>query len=189
MSVDARTKIPRAIPVMNTGGQVRPLKGLLPQAVRGFESASVVDYYIQRYPGAVNHFAPNSYNNRPPLQLADIGNCVCAGDWVRMGTKEHGAKGLCQERAFVSGIEAANALARSGVLAHAAVVKSSLTSTETTTNQPQPHTIRHLKEFPVIPVRDDELQFVLARSINKQLIDVLQRKPPKSLFELFNIRK
>ena len=27
-----------------------------------------------------------------------------------MGEREHGAKGLCQERAFVSGLEAANAL-------------------------------------------------------------------------------
>lgn len=27
------------------------------------------------------------------------------GDWVRMGDREHGAKGLCQERALVSGLE------------------------------------------------------------------------------------
>jgi hypothetical protein len=33
-----------------------------------------------------------------------------------MGAREHGAKGLCQERAYVSGIEAANALARNGLL-------------------------------------------------------------------------
>ena len=43
-------------------------------------------------------------------------NLVCAGDWVRMGEYEHGAKGLCQERAYVSGIQAANALARNGAL-------------------------------------------------------------------------
>ena len=163
------------------------MKGLLPQAVRDFENAHVVDYYIQRYPGAVNHFAPNSYKLRPPLQLADIGNCVCAGDWVRMGTKEHGAKGLCQERAFVSGIEAANVLARSGVLAKAAMVKSSLAHNEETSHNY--HAIRHIQEFPVIPVRDDELQFVIARSLNKQLIDILQRKPPTSLFELFRNKK
>lgn len=40
-------------------------------------------------------------------------SCV-AGDWVNMGKFEHGSKGLCQERAYVSGIEAANALARIG---------------------------------------------------------------------------
>ena len=170
---------------------VRPLKGLLPQAVRAFENAHVVDFYIQRYPGAVNHFAPNSYKMRPPLQLSDIGNCVCAGDWVRMGTREHGAKGLCQERAFVSGIEAANVLARSGVLARAAVVKSSLARNNDNNNNNNHHhqTIRHIQEFPVLPVRDDELQFVLARSLNKQFIDILQRKPPTSLFELFMKKK
>ena len=33
-----------------------------------------------------------------------------------MGEREHGAKGLCQERALVSGYEAANELASRGVL-------------------------------------------------------------------------
>ena len=41
-------------------------------------------------------------------------NVVCAGDWVRMGDREHGAKGLCQERAYVSGLEAGNSLLRRG---------------------------------------------------------------------------
>ena len=35
---------------------------------------------------------------------------------MRMGEREHGAKGLCQERALVSGYEAANELASRGVL-------------------------------------------------------------------------
>ena len=30
---------------------------------------------------------------------------IAPGDWVRMGDREHGAKGLCQERALVSGLE------------------------------------------------------------------------------------
>ena len=30
------------------------------------------------------------------------------GDWVRLGDREHGAKGLCQERALVTGLEAAH---------------------------------------------------------------------------------
>jgi len=41
---------------------------------------------------------------------------VCGGDWVRLGEREHGAKGLCQERALVTGYEAANSLAVRGVL-------------------------------------------------------------------------
>ena len=171
-------------------------RGLLPQAVPAFQGAKVVDYYIQRYPGAVNHFAPNSYKLRPPLQLADIGNCVVAGDWVRMGSREHGAKGLCQERAYVSGIEAANALARSGVLAQAAAAGVTASTavpaaaadtavTGTTTGGARgiggTLTLKHTRIAPVLPVRDDELQYVLARAVNKRLVDFIQMKPP-SLF-------
>jgi len=53
-----------------------------------------------------------------------------------MGRWEHGSKGLCQERAFVSGIQAANALARSGSLGIE----------------------RKFKRGTVLPVRDDEIQ-------------------------------
>ena len=59
--------------------------------------------------------SPGSFSKRPPLQTS-VKNVCCAGDWVRMGDREHGAKGLCQERALVSGYEAANELASRGVL-------------------------------------------------------------------------
>ena len=72
-------------------------------------------------------------------------NLVCAGDWVRMGEREHGAKGLCQERAFVSGLEAANALARNAQLG------------------------LNGKQHLVIPIRDDEPQVVAGRAALKQL--------------------
>ena len=49
---------------------------LLILSVRG---ANVKDYYVQRYPGAVSWFSPGSYALRPPLELKDISNCVCAG--------------------------------------------------------------------------------------------------------------
>ena len=75
---------------------------------------------------------------------------VSAGDWVRMGDREHGAKGLCQERAYVSGLEAANALARSGALG-----------------------VGLGRQHPVIPIRDDEPQVVAGRAVNKQLQDLL----------------
>ena len=56
-----------------------------------------------KYAGTVSWFSPGSYALRPPLEGA--GNDVlpgvkCAGDWVRMFDEEHGAKGLCQERAY-----------------------------------------------------------------------------------------
>ena len=71
------------------------MEELLPKAVPGFSSANVVDCFVARYPGAVTWFSPGSFSKRPPLQTT-VKNLVCAGDWVRMGDREHGAKGLCQ---------------------------------------------------------------------------------------------
>jgi uncharacterized protein with NAD-binding domain and iron-sulfur cluster len=82
---------------------------LLPAAVPAFAEAKVVDRWIARSQSAVSWFSPGSFRQRPPLQTS-VRNLVCAGDWVRMGEREHGAKGLCQERAYASGLEAANAL-------------------------------------------------------------------------------
>mmetsp|Transcript_31755 Transcript_31755/g.46839 ORF Transcript_31755/g.46839 Transcript_31755/m.46839 type:complete len:653 (-) Transcript_31755:41-1999(-) len=85
---------------------------LLPSAVPKFRDAKVVDSWVGKYAGTVSWFSPGSYTSRPPLEGAGsiLPNVKCAGDWVRMGDKEHGAKGLCQERAYVSGMEAANSL-------------------------------------------------------------------------------
>ena len=77
-------------------------------------------------------------------------NLVCAGDWVRMGEYEHGAKGLCQERAYVSGIQAANALARNGALG-----------------------VQHTRVRPVIPVRDDimpPILYVIRRGVKEAMV-------------------
>ena len=91
------------------------LHELLPQAAQGFRLAQVLECEVRRYPGSVSLFSPGSFSQRPPLQTS-LQSLVCAGDWVRMGEREHGAKGLCQERAYVCGLEAANALLRSGVV-------------------------------------------------------------------------
>ena len=117
-------------------------KELLPSAVGAFGGAAVVDAHVQRFPGAVSWFSPGSFLKRPPLQTS-VPNLVCAGDWVRMGEREHGAKGLCQERAYVSGLEAANALARDGRLGP-----------------------ERKAQHPVIPIRDDEPQVVAGRKAN-----------------------
>lgn len=95
--------------------------------------------------------------------------CVCdwaLGDWVRMGDREHGAKGLCQERAFVSGLEAANALSRSGALS------SSRSSGSVDKDQ------RKERQANVIPIRDDEIQFTAARNLNKNFIGLLGENNP-----------
>mmetsp|Transcript_28371 Transcript_28371/g.91471 ORF Transcript_28371/g.91471 Transcript_28371/m.91471 type:complete len:332 (+) Transcript_28371:738-1733(+) len=120
---------------------------LLPRAYPAFRDATVVDFHVQRFPKAVSWFSPGSFANRPPLKTA-IPNVVCAGDLVRMGEKEFGAKGLCQERALVSGYEAANELADNGAL-------------------PPTCSTRH----PVIPIRDDEPQYLAAVQLNKAIQD------------------
>jgi len=125
------------------------MKDLLPSAVPAFASAKVLDSHVKRFPGAVTWFSPGSYVCRPPLETR-LKNLVCAGDWVRMGDREHGAKGLCQERAYVSGLEAANSLVRNGQLKG------------------------RTKQHPVIPIRDDEAQVVLGRQVNAQVMQVLQ---------------
>ena len=65
-----------------------------------------------------------------------------------MGEREHGAKGLCQERAFVSGLEAANSLLRQG-------------------GEGQQHD--------VLPVREDEPQFKAGVALNQQVMSFLPR--------------
>ena len=119
---------------------------LLPSAVPRFADAKVVDSWVGKYPGVVSWFSPGSYNKRPPLEGAGdaLPNVKCAGDWVRMGDREHGAKGLCQERAFVSGFEAANSLLRSTADAFVATQ--------------------------VLPVREDEAQFKAAVEVNKKIM-------------------
>lgn len=115
---------------------------LLPSAVPEFRSAKAVDSHAMRFPGGVSWFSPGSFKSRPTTETP-LRNLVCAGDWVRLGSREHGAKGLCQERALVTGLEAANSLARRGILD------------------------KCVREHTVIPVRDDELQVQVARSVNR----------------------
>ena len=128
---------------------------LLPAAVPAFAEANALDSHVVRCPGAVTWFSPGSFESRPPLQTS-LSNVVCAGDWVRMGEREHGAKGLCQERAYVSGLEAANALTRS---------RDALADVRARGGVGGPH--------PVLPVRADEMQVVLGRAANKAVMDAL----------------
>jgi hypothetical protein len=79
-----------------------------------------------------------------------VRSIVCAGDWVRMGDKEHGAKGLCQERAYVCGLEAGNSLIRRKIVGGAG------------------------HSHAVLPIRADEPQVVLGRALNKLLMDPIE---------------
>jgi len=119
------------------------MEELLPAAIPDFSGARVVDSEVKKYGRAVSWFSPGSFKSRPTTETP-VANLVCAGDWVRLGDREHGAKGLCQERAYVTGLEAANSLARRGILGNG-----------------------HKQEHEVIPVRDDEPQVQLGRELAK----------------------
>jgi uncharacterized protein with NAD-binding domain and iron-sulfur cluster len=68
-------------------------------------AASVVDAAVVRLPQGVNWYFPGSYQDMPDTRSSDIGNLYFAGDIVR---SRHGS--WSQEKAFVTGIEAANAI-------------------------------------------------------------------------------
>ena len=126
------------------------MQDLFPMVQPAFRGAQVVDQEVRRYPGSVSLFSPGSFQQRPPLETS-MATVVCAGDWVRMGNREFGAKGLCQERAYVCGLEAANSLLRRGI------VRGTGSG-----------------EHRVIPVRPDEPQVVLGRALNKLVMDPLE---------------
>ena len=123
---------------------------LLPRAYPAFGKVGVADACVKRFPKAVSWFSPGSFAKRPPLATS-VPNVVCAGDWVRMGDREHGAKGLCQERALVSGYEACNELAARGVLGKQAT------------------------EVAVLPVRDDEVAYTTGARVNGAVQGALDR--------------
>ena len=129
------------------------MQELLPVAVPAFKAARVVDQEVRRYPGSVSLFSPGSFRQRPPLETS-LAPVVCAGDWVRMGSREFGAKGLCQERAYVCGLEAANSLLRRGIVQGGAAARN--------------------RRHPVIPIRADEPQVLLGRALNKLVMDPLE---------------
>ena len=129
------------------------MQELLPMAVPAFKAARVVDQEVRRYPASVSLFSPGSFHQRPPLETS-LAPVVCAGDWVRMGSREFGAKGLCQERAYVCGLEAANSLLRRGIVQGGAAARN--------------------RRHPVIPIRADEPQVLLGRALNKVVMDPLE---------------
>ncbi|MEB3272344.1 MAG: hydroxysqualene dehydroxylase [Prochlorothrix sp.] len=108
------------------------LAGCLP----AFASAQIQDYGLVRLPQAVTHFAPGCYRHLLPAQTS-FENLFMAGDWI---INQHGS--WSQEKAYVTGLEAANRLIQQWQLGAPASV---------------------------IPVEPDEPHIQLARLINQSL--------------------
>jgi len=134
------------------------MKDLLPEAVPEFATAKVVDSWVGKYPGAVSWFSPGSFTRRPPVEGAptELPGITCAGDWVRLGAEleKTSAKGLCQERAYASGIHAANILL----------------------DRIDPASKKQGRQRQtVLPIRDDEFAFKAGSQLNKQVMNILPR--------------
>lgn len=100
----------------------------------------VLDASVLRFAGAVTAFAPGSHASMPPTGVS-LPGVFMAGDWLAQGPATHGAKGLSQEKAYVTGLQAGNQAAQ--LLSHTPHVK-------------------------VLPVETDEAHIVSAKKAVKQ---------------------
>mmetsp|Transcript_3449 Transcript_3449/g.12444 ORF Transcript_3449/g.12444 Transcript_3449/m.12444 type:complete len:551 (-) Transcript_3449:93-1745(-) len=78
----------------------------LGRCFEGFRNATVVDASVLKFPRAVTKFVPGSHAWMPPIR-SSVANLFFAGDYVKHGPNEHGARGLSQEKAYVTGMQAA----------------------------------------------------------------------------------
>ncbi len=111
----------------------------LATCVPGFRAAEVIDSSVIRLPKAVSHFAPGSYRYLMGPQTS-FPNLLMSGDWI---VSRHGS--WSQEKAYVTGLEAANRVIDRFRLG-------------------QPATI--------LPIEPDEPHIHLARSINQGLREI-----------------
>ncbi|PNW70427.1 hypothetical protein CHLRE_17g719500v5 [Chlamydomonas reinhardtii] len=96
------------------------MKQMIP-AVDPASRPRVVDSSVLRFRGAVSLFSPGCAAHMPTTRTP-FANTFMAGDWVRQGPGTHAAKGLCQEKAYVTGLQAGNAAAEALRLQPRAVV-------------------------------------------------------------------
>lgn len=113
----------------------------LATCIPGFGAAQVVDASVIRLPQAVSHFAPGSYRYLPSAPTS-FANVFMSGDWI---VTRHGS--WSQEKAYVTGLEAANQVIR---LLH----------------QGEPASI--------LPVAPDEPHIQVARQANRVLRELSQ---------------
>eukprot|EP00752_Nemacystus_decipiens_P008853 g7900.t1 len=83
---------------------VAKVQGNIATCVPAVGRAKVVDYSVVRIAQGVTHFSPGSYDSMPTC-ATPIPNMFMSGDWI---VNDHGS--FSQEKAFVTGVEAANAV-------------------------------------------------------------------------------
>ena len=81
---------------------VRIVQHNLATCIPAFREAKVIDSSVIRLPRAVTHFAPGSYQYMLPVATS-MENVFMSGDWI---VTRHGS--WSQEKAYVTGLEAAN---------------------------------------------------------------------------------
>jgi uncharacterized protein with NAD-binding domain and iron-sulfur cluster len=110
------------------------VKTYLATCIPAFRDAKVIDSSVIRLPKAVTHFSPGSYANllRGNTELP---NLFMSGDWI---INQHGS--WSQEKAYVTGLEAANRVIRQFNLGSPATI---------------------------LPVEPDEPHIQIARQINR----------------------
>lgn len=118
------------------------LSGCIP----AFAAANIVDASVIRLPQAVSHFAPGSYRYLLPRQTS-LSNLFMSGDWI---VNRHGS--WSQEKAYVTGLEAANAVIRDSGLG---------------------------EEAEILPIIPDEPHIQVARWGNRMMRQLLQSWVPQ----------
>lgn len=83
---------------------VARVKRYIAQCLPEVGPAQVTDYSVVRIPQGVTHFSPGSYQHMPGGHTP-FPNLFMAGDWI---VTRHGS--FSQEKAYVTGLEAANAV-------------------------------------------------------------------------------
>ncbi|GFS34665.1 hypothetical protein Acr_00g0035250 [Actinidia rufa] len=121
----------------------------LSRCVKDFENATVIDKEIGRFPKSLTHFFPGSYKYAMRGSTS-FPNLFMAGDWI---ITRHGS--WSQEKAFVTGLEAANRV------------------------------VDYLEEGSfarIIPVEEDEPHIQALRSLNRNLNDIIAQLPWSNYF-------
>ncbi|HYW20439.1 MAG TPA: FAD-dependent oxidoreductase [Nodularia sp. (in: cyanobacteria)] len=124
---------------MNDADIVTKVKYYLTTCIPAFREAKVIDSSVIRLPNAVTHFAPGSYRYMLPAKTS-FENVFMSGDWI---VNRHGS--WSQEKAYVTGLEAANLAVSYLGLGQASEI---------------------------LPVEGDEAHIKMGRSLNQSLRDL-----------------